>query len=89
MVVKNGDLPYRQNLGPLLKVKLLVGPTYKIPRSTQRSERSGMFGDHLSDVPSTMGSQSHGNLRVPPLCHVYPQEIRQGLIKGQWWLIIP
>ena len=26
-----------QNLGPLLKVKLLVGPTCKIPRSTQRS----------------------------------------------------
>ena len=26
-------------------------------------------------------SQSHGNLRVPPLCHVYPQEIA-GLTKG-------
>ena len=26
-----------QPLGPLLKVKLLVGPTCKIPRSTQRS----------------------------------------------------
>ena len=26
-----------QPLGPLLKVKLLVGPTFKIPRSTQRS----------------------------------------------------
>ena len=25
-----------QPLGPLLKVKLLVGPTCKIPRSTQR-----------------------------------------------------
>ena len=28
----------------------------------------------------------HGNLRVPPLCH--PPR-KQGLIKGQWWLIIP
>ena len=36
----NGLIPGQitwQPLGPLLKVKLLVGPTYKIPRSTQRS----------------------------------------------------
>ena len=49
---------------PGLKVKLLVGPTCKIPRkTTQRSERSGMFGDHRSDVPRI---QSLSKLLKPP-----------------------